>query len=53
MGMESKGEQMVTWVLTAEPDALVAKAIEIVEARLGSEEEVMWLSPVVEPDVTL
>jgi hypothetical protein len=42
---------MVTWVLTDEPDELVAKAIEIVEARLGSDQEVMWLSPgpVIEP----
>jgi len=37
---------MVTWVLTDEPDEMVAKAIEIVEARLGSTaEDVMWLSP--------
>ena len=36
---------MVTWVLVEEPDTLVAKAIEVVEARLGSEEEVLWLSP--------
>lgn len=36
---------MVTWVLVEEPDALVAKAIEVVEARLGSDEEVLWLSP--------
>ncbi|MGZ4119158.1 MAG: hypothetical protein ACXVQY_07610 [Actinomycetota bacterium] len=44
-----QGEQMITWVLAAEPDALVAKAIEVVEARLGSEEDVMWLCPVIEP----
>jgi hypothetical protein len=36
---------MVTWVLTEEPDELIAKAITIVEARLGSEDEVTWLSP--------
>jgi hypothetical protein len=36
---------MVTWVLVAEPDPLVAKAIEICEARLGSEQEVLWLCP--------
>jgi len=36
---------MITWVLVQEPDPLVAKAIEIVEARLGSDEEVLWLSP--------
>jgi hypothetical protein len=41
----NEGEPMVTWVLVEEPDALVAKAIEIVEARLGSDEEVVWLSP--------
>ncbi len=42
---------MVTWVLTEEPTEAVARAIEIVEARLGSDEEVMWLAPgpVVEP----
>jgi hypothetical protein len=42
-----RGEEsvMVTWVLTEEPDELVARAIEIVEARLGSDEEVMWLAP--------
>jgi hypothetical protein len=36
---------MVTWVLTEEPDEAIARAIEIVEARLGSDEEVMWLAP--------
>ncbi len=36
---------MVTWVLVEEPDPFVAKAIEIVEARLGSEQEVLWLCP--------
>ncbi|HVL31987.1 MAG TPA: hypothetical protein VM600_00215 [Actinomycetota bacterium] len=36
---------MVTWVLTEEPTYDVARAIEIVEARLGSDEEVMWLCP--------
>ena len=40
---------MVTWVLIAEPDPLVAEAIEIVEARLGSTEEVLWLCPAAEP----
>jgi hypothetical protein len=40
-----RGEQMVTWVLTEEPTFEVARAIEIVEARLGSTEEVMWLCP--------
>jgi len=36
---------MVTWVLTEEPTEEVARAIEIVEARLGSDQEVMWLCP--------
>jgi len=36
---------MVTWVLTEEPDERIAAAIEIVESRLGSDEEVMWLCP--------
>jgi hypothetical protein len=36
---------MVTWVLTEEPTEAVAAAIAIVEARLGSEDEVTWLSP--------
>jgi len=40
---------MVTWVLVSEPDLLVAKAIEICEARLGSTEEVQWLCPAAEP----
>ncbi len=40
---------MVTWVLIAEPDPLVAEAIEIVEARLGSDQEVLWLCPTAEP----
>jgi hypothetical protein len=40
---------MITWVLTTEPDSFVAKAIEIVEARLGSTEEVLWLCPAAEP----
>ncbi len=41
---------MITWVLTEEPDPLVAKAIEIVEARLGSEQEVLWLCPAAQPE---
>ena len=40
---------MVTWVLATEPDVRVAKAIEIVEARLGSEQEVLWVCPTTEP----
>ena len=42
---------MVIWVLTEEPTDQVEAAIEIVEARLGSTEEVSWLcpGPLVEP----
>lgn len=42
---------MITWVLAQEPDAMVRQAIEIVEERVGSEGEVMWLcpGPIVEP----
>jgi len=42
---------MVTWVLVEEPTPQVAAAIEIVESRLGSDQEVMWLcpGPVAEP----
>ncbi len=42
---------MVTWVLMEEPTEEIAKAIEIIEARLGSNDEVMWLcpGPVAEP----
>jgi hypothetical protein len=42
---------MVTWVLVEEPTEQVAIAIEIVESRLGSDQEVMWLcpGPVTEP----
>lgn len=45
---------MVTWVLTQEPDERIARAIEIVEARLGNEEtdEVSWMCadvPSIEP----
>ncbi|MFN2614249.1 MAG: hypothetical protein ABR552_05450 [Actinomycetota bacterium] len=36
---------MITWVLAEEPTQEVAIAIEIVEARLGSTEEVMWVCP--------
>ena len=36
---------MITWVLAEEPTEDVARAIEIVETRLGSTEEVMWLCP--------
>jgi hypothetical protein len=36
---------MVTWVLADEPDVLVAKAIEICESRVGSDQDVLWVSP--------
>lgn len=36
---------MITWVLTEEPDVRVQRAIEILEDRVGSEGDVMWLSP--------
>lgn len=38
---------MITWVLTEEPTEDVARAIEIVEARLGSTEEINWMAPVI------
>lgn len=42
---------MVTWVLAEEPSEAVERAIEIVETRLGSDGDVMWLcpGPIVEP----
>lgn len=42
---------MVTWVLAEEPSEDVEQAIQIVEARLGSDAEVMWVcpGPIVEP----
>jgi hypothetical protein len=36
---------MVTWVLTEEPNAAVRRAIEIIEERVESDSEVMWLCP--------
>lgn len=36
---------MIMWVLTEEPTPEVEAAIEVVEARLGSTEEVSWLCP--------
>ena len=47
---------MVTWVLTQEPNDGIARAIEIVEARLGNEDtdEVSWICadvPTIEPIV--
>lgn len=45
---------MVTWVLTQEPNDAIARAIEIVETRLGNEEpdDVSWMCadvPSIEP----
>ena len=40
-----KGGKLITWVLAEEPDLRVRRVIEIVEERVGSEDEVMWLSP--------
>ena len=36
---------MITWVLVEEPSAAVRRAIEMLEDRVGSEAEVMWLCP--------
>ncbi|HEX9776253.1 MAG TPA: hypothetical protein VGB83_11845 [Actinomycetota bacterium] len=36
---------MVTWILADEPSWEVARAIEIVEARLGNDDDVNWLAP--------
>lgn len=36
---------MVTWVLMDEPNAAVRRAIEMIEERVGSTSEVMWISP--------
>lgn len=36
---------MITWVLAEEPTWDVARAIEIVEARIGSDGDVDWLAP--------
>ena len=37
--------KMITWVLTQEPTAAVKRALEILEDRVGSDAEVMWLCP--------
>ena len=39
---------MITWVLVDEPTADVVRAIRVVEARVGSDGEVSWVSPVVD-----
>jgi hypothetical protein len=36
---------MVTWVLTEEPTAAVRRALELIEERVNSDSEVMWLCP--------
>lgn len=36
---------MVTWVLAEEPNEDVQRAIEILEARLGTETDPMWVCP--------
>jgi hypothetical protein len=43
----ARGEEktMITWVLTQEPTAAVKRALEILEERVGSDAEVMWLCP--------
>jgi hypothetical protein len=40
---------MITWVLVDVPTYAVERAIEMVEARLGSEGEISWISPMVDP----
>lgn len=37
--------EMVTWVLANEPDEAVQRVIEILEHRLGSDGEAMWVCP--------
>ena len=42
---------MITWVLTEEPTEEIARAIEIVEARLGSDaDDVVWMCPAEAPE---
>lgn len=43
----ARGEErtMITWVLTQEPSASVRRALEMLEERVGSDAEVMWLCP--------
>jgi hypothetical protein len=43
---------MITWVLAEEPTEDVARAIEIVEARLGSNaDDVIWVCPAELPEL--
>jgi hypothetical protein len=43
----ARGEErpMITWVLVKEPNAAVRAVIEMLEERVGSDAEVMWLCP--------
>jgi hypothetical protein len=45
--MLRRGEEnpMVTWVLTEEPTAAVRRALELIEERVASDADVMWLCP--------
>ncbi|MCA1833075.1 MAG: hypothetical protein ABR548_15805 [Actinomycetota bacterium] len=36
---------MITWVLMEEPTSAVKRALEMLEERVGSDAEVMWLCP--------
>lgn len=36
---------MITWVLAEEPTEEVQRVIEILEARIGSETDAMWVCP--------
>ena len=36
---------MVTWVLMEEPNAAVRRAIAMIEERVASDADVMWLCP--------
>jgi hypothetical protein len=42
---EERRKPMVTWVLTEEPNAAVRRAIELIEDRVASDSDVMWLCP--------
>lgn len=39
----------IMWVLVDEPTAAVEQAIHIVENRLGSDGDISWVAPVVDP----
>jgi hypothetical protein len=42
---EERRKTMVTWVLTEEPNAAVRRALELIEERVNSDSDVMWLCP--------